>query len=174
MNFTNEQIDIETIPKLTSVIFQSLEKKYFSVLIYRRLLMTLLLSILVIAHYVVRPFDIPYFIYPLSVGLLLLFTILGFTATIMGFKHKAYALREKDIIYQSGWLWKEMTTAPFNRVQHVRIDQGPIERQFNLSKLIIFTAGGNSSDVTIPGIHPDTANDIKEFIVNKTIEDEEE
>ena len=85
-----------------------------------------------------------------------------------------YALRERDIVYKSGWLWKQMTTAPFNRVQHVSIDQGPIERQFNLSKLKIFTAGGGASDLTIPGLDPTTANDLKEFIVKKTLASDEE
>lgn len=174
MNFTNEQVDIENIPRISSVVFQGLEDRYFKVLIYRRIIITLVFVLIIVGNYIVRPFEIPSFIYPLSLTLLAIYTVLGFTATIFGFKHKAYALREKDIIYRSGWLWKEMTTAPFNRVQHVRIDQGLIERQFNLSKLIIFTAGGSSSDVSIPGIHPDTANDIKEFIVNKTAINEEE
>jgi membrane protein YdbS with pleckstrin-like domain len=44
-----------------------------------------------------------------------------------------YAIREKDITYQSGWLWKSMTTIPFNRVQHCDIRQGLIDRQFGLA-----------------------------------------
>ena len=83
-------------------------------------------------------------------------------------------MRSKDIVYRSGWLWRSTTTAPFNRVQHVMIDQGLIERQFQLSKLKIFTAGGSGSDLTIPGLNPETANTLKEFIVKKTTADEEE
>ena len=48
------------------------------------------------------------------------------------------------------------------------IDQGPIERQFGLSKLKIFTAGGGASDMSIPGLDPETANALKEYIVSKT------
>jgi len=59
-------------------------------------------------------------------------------------------------------------------VQHLRIDQGPIERKFNLSRLKIFTAGGNSSDLSIPGLDPITSNKLKQFIVAKTGMDEEE
>lgn len=95
-------------------------------------------------------------------------------ATIKGFHYKSYALREKDIVYNTGWLWRRVTTVPFNRVQHVSIDQGPVERNFDLSKLKIFTAGGNASDMTIPGLRPETANYLKEFIVKKTLADEEE
>lgn len=101
------------------------------------------------------------------------YTAWSIIATTKRFASKSYALREKDIVYKSGWLWQHVTTVPFNRVQHVSIDQGPIERNFNLSKLKIFTAGGSASDITIPGLRPETADYLKEFIVKKTQDEEE-
>lgn len=108
-----------------------------------------------------------------AITFFILFTIWGFISTLKGFHNKAYALREKDIVYRSGWLWKQTTTAPFNRVQHVSIDQGPIERQFDLAKLKIYTAGGKTSDMSIPGLAPETANQLKEYIVKKTEEEKQ-
>lgn len=105
---------------------------------------------------------------------LILYYAFSFLSTIKGFQYKSYALRKKDIIYKSGWLWRSVTTVPFNRVQHVSIDQGPVERNFDLSKLKIYTAGGSASDMTIPGLSPSTADYLKEFIVKKTQADEEE
>lgn len=120
----------------------------------------------------IKPFALEY-LWAITL-LFILYYCWSFYATIRGYEHKLYALREKDVVYKTGWLWRHMTTVPFNRVQHVSIDQGPVERNFNLSKLKIFTAGGTASDMTIPGLRPETAEFLKEFIVKKTQSDEEE
>ena len=100
-------------------------------------------------------------------GILLLF---GFISIIsfFGFKHKAYALREHDILYKSGLIFRKTIALPFNRVQHSEINQGPIERNFNLSSLEVYTAGGNNSDLVIPGLLNEDAQNIKSFIIEKS------
>ncbi|HEY3385534.1 MAG TPA: PH domain-containing protein, partial [Saprospiraceae bacterium] len=75
---------------------------------------------------------------------------------------------EKDITYKSGWLWKSMVTVPFNRVQHCDLRQGLLDRRFGLSKLTIYTAGGQSTDLMIPGLLPETAEKLKTFILAST------
>lgn len=173
-SFNNDQINVEDLPKVEQLIFQPLEKRYFNVLIIGRVIFTILLSS--IFAFMLTQFHehIPTpFLYS-GIGLFCLLMIWGLISTIKGFKHKHYALRKNDIVYKSGWLWKDMTTIPFNRVQHVSIDQGPIERNFTLAKLRIFTAGGSSSDMSIPGLHPETAESLKEFITKKTRLYEEE
>lgn len=153
---------------------QSLEPSYKSVLIIGRSIFTLILLVAVILLFVLpiedKPLEAPW----IALGIFIVITILGFLSTIKGFYNKKYALREKDIVYSSGWLWKQTTIAPFSRVQHVSIAQGPIERQFELSKLKIFTAGGRSSDMSIPGLNPETANRLKEFIVSKALDQQSE
>lgn len=170
--FTNEQIDVTQLPQVETLVYQPLEERYRTVLIISRIIFTLIVTAL-LTFATLAPFEekIPQkVIYGLWI-FFFLYTIWGFVKTVMGFQHKSYALREKDLIYRSGWLWKDMTTAPFNRVQHVSIDQGPIERKFNLAKLKIYTAGGKASDMSIPGLTPVTANELKEFIVKKTMQE---
>ena len=86
----------------------------------------------------------------------------------VSFTYMSYAIREKDISYKSGWLWKSMTTVPFNRVQHCDIKQGILDRHFGLAKLTIYTAGGANTDLEIPGLFPDTAEKLKAFILGST------
>jgi len=174
MESFNPQIDISDIPKVDQLVFQGLEKEYLTVSIIARVIYFLLLGLAVFAFLFINPFDLEPLITKLIVLAFSLYLIGSFISVVMGFKNKAYALRSKDIVYKRGWLWQSTTTAPFNRVQHVVIDQGLIERQFELAKLKVFTAGGSSSDLTIPGLHPETANMLKEFIVKKTGQDEEE
>ena len=86
-----------------------------------------------------------------------------------------YAMRQRDIVFQTGVISKSVTTIPFKRIQHVEITEGPIQKLFKLASLKIFTAGGSSSDLTISGIQKDDAAKIKDFITGKIdAHDEEE
>ena len=86
----------------------------------------------------------------------------------ISFRYMSYALREKDISFRSGWLWKSITTVPFNRVQHCDFKQGLLDRQFGLAKLTIYTAGGQNTDLEIPGLLLDTAERLKSYILEAT------
>ena len=79
-----------------------------------------------------------------------------------------YAVREKDISFKSGCLWKSVTTVPFNRVQHFDIRPGILDRKYGLARLTIYTAGGQSSDLMIPGLLPDVAEKLKAHILGTT------
>ncbi|MDX1479761.1 MAG: PH domain-containing protein, partial [Saprospiraceae bacterium] len=71
-------------------------------------------------------------------------------------------------------LYKRQTTIPFTRIQHVDVRQGVLERSYDLGKLNIYTAGGQGSDLSIPGLRFDEAQRLKAFILGKVTEDEEE
>ncbi|MFK7971354.1 MAG: PH domain-containing protein [Bacteroidia bacterium] len=86
----------------------------------------------------------------------------------MAFPYMEYALRERDIIFKTGWLWKASTAIPFTRIQHAEVDQGFFERMYGLATLNIFTAGGSSSDLAIPGLTQDHANRLRDFILGRT------
>jgi membrane protein YdbS with pleckstrin-like domain len=66
-----------------------------------------------------------------------------------------------------------VTSVPFNRIQHSEINQGPLDRAYNLASLNIYTAGGSSSDLTIPGLPYDQAVKLREFVAKKSADDEQ-
>ena len=170
----NPQIFDSDLPEVESLSFQKLEKDYLMVLLIAAAIRSTILITVLLLAYIMVPYDVPDGLFKFIGIWFFLYLIWTFIKTIKGFYCKEYALREKDIVYKTGWLWKSMTTTPFNRVQHITIEHGLIERQFKLARLKVFTAGGSSSDLTIPGIRPETANKLKEFIVKKTQSDEEE
>ena len=170
----NPQVHIDDIPVIENLDFHPLEKDYLWVKLISNTLFTILLAAALVVAYFMFNEDLTWPIVIAATSLFILRTIWSYIVRIKGFKFKAYALREKDLIYKSGWLWSATTTAPFNRVQHLRIDQGPIERLMNLSRLKVYTAGGNASDMTIPGLRPESAQRLKNFIVKKTADSEEE
>lgn len=82
-------------------------------------------------------------------------------------KYKGYALREQDIIYKSGVIWRRTTVLPFNRIQHVETQQGVLQRKYNLAKLQLFTAGGQKADLTINGMDFSVTEGIKSRLLKK-------
>ncbi|GAB4414030.1 MAG: PH domain-containing protein [Bacteroidia bacterium] len=96
-----------------------------------------------------------------------LIVLLQHLAIAKGFQYKAYALRTHDLSYRSGWLWRKTTSIPFNRIQHCEVGQGLIERLFGLAHVKVYTAGGQSSDMSVPGLLPNDAQRIKDFILKQ-------
>jgi membrane protein YdbS with pleckstrin-like domain len=81
-------------------------------------------------------------------------------------------VRENDISFKKGIITFKLTTVPFNRIQHVEVNQGVLAKLFKLSSLKLFTAGGNASDLSIYGLPQDVAQNLKAFLSEKISEHE--
>ena len=172
--FTNNQIDEYSMPTMAYIEYAPLEKNLLKAdLIWTILFFSVGIIILLFLQYIIELEWLLIYGKWILLGLICLL-ILSATLTYFGFFKKSYAVREKDIIYNSGLFWTSSIAIPFNRVQHCEVSIGPIDRMFGLSELKIFTAGGSSSDLKIEGLKPETSNRLKDFIVNKTGIDEEE
>ena len=57
-----------------------------------------------------------------------------------------YSITEDSIEVKEGFLFVEINVVPIERIHKITIKKGPIDKLFNLSKVILTTAGG---DVTI-------------------------
>ena len=169
--FENLPVDAEALPKVESLTFHPIEKKYLRVSLISAAIFWVL--VLVGANSIAAFGDIEnrtlaFIIFNSSVILL---AIANLTFIRASFKKKKYALRQRDIIYTKGLWWSVRTSIPFNRIQHAELKQGPFERLYGLHSLKVFTAGGQSSDLVIPGLKEETAQSIKDFILGKTTED---
>ena len=169
--FENLPVDANDLPKVETLTFQSIEKKYLRVSLISSAIFWLVLlagglSIAAFGDIENRP--LAFIIFG---GGILLLAILNLLFINAAFKKKKYALRERDIIYTKGLWWSVRTSIPFNRIQHAELKQGPFERFYGLHSLKVFTAGGQSSDLVIPGLKEETAQSIKDFILGKTTQD---
>ena len=173
-HFSNSQIHVSDLPSIETLNLHELHKEYLSVSLIGNGIFWLIFGGGAMTVWFFAKDNWPNWLSVSAPIVLLAIVLSSFLITFLGFKKKKYALRERDIFYQRGLLWRSKTVVPFNRIQHAEVSQGPIERMFNLSVLRIFTAGGTSSDMRIPGLNPDEANNIKEYILAKTAADEEE
>jgi membrane protein YdbS with pleckstrin-like domain len=102
-----------------------------------------------------------------TVGATVILIALLFWLSTISFRKKGYALREKDILFQKGILSRTTTVIPFSRIQHVALHEGFFSRMYQLSELQIYTAGGSSSDLHIPGLPKEQAEQMKTFLLQK-------
>lgn len=72
-----------------------------------------------------------------------------------------YLVGEQDISLQKGFMFWKLISVSFNRIQHLEVRQGPIERAYGLATLVIFTAGTLGSDLQIPGLPRAIAQQLK-------------
>lgn len=86
--------------------------------------------------------------------------------------HTQYILREQDVHKRTGFWWHKTTSAGHNRIQHIEVIQGPIERLYGLSQLALYTAGGFQSDVRIPGLKTDEAHRLKQYLTQRIVSEE--
>jgi membrane protein YdbS with pleckstrin-like domain len=98
-------------------------------------------------------------------GLILLTGLCITLLVLKRIKWKAYAMRTHDIAYRSGLFWRKVVILPFNRVQHVEVTSGPLQRRFSLATLKFYTAGGSSVDLKIEGLRAEVAEQLRAHIL---------
>jgi membrane protein YdbS with pleckstrin-like domain len=161
--FTNETIDIDQLPKYETVLLAKPHASYWKVIAINLLIFLLVTAAILVALFLNVTEFRPY-LYPI-IGTYLLLAISLFALYRASFKRRGFALREKDIIYQSGIIASTTTVVPFNRIQHVALEEGVLSRMFKLGSLQLFTAGGQSGHLTISGIEIEMAKNIRQQLL---------
>ncbi|MEH6789815.1 PH domain-containing protein [Parasphingorhabdus sp.] len=98
----------------------------------------------------------------IPVSLLALVQVLALPGRI--YRRWGYDMGDGQLRVLRGYLWRTDTIVPFNRIQHIDVAQGPLQRLFGLSTLIVHTAGTHNSIVTLPGLATVDAEDMRETI----------
>ncbi|WP_445716787.1 PH domain-containing protein [Flavobacterium sp.] len=165
--FTNNPIDITQLPKFEEVQLKGLNPKYVKVLLFNFSLLLILVigGFSALFYFKQEAFSNSIWM-TIVVGLVLFLAGLVVFAKL-SFHKKGYAFREHDAIYKSGLISETTTIIPFNRVQHVALHQGFISRKLGLASIELFTAGGSSSDLEIPGLLLADAQLIKNLVSQK-------
>ncbi|TIX49219.1 PH domain-containing protein [Alteraurantiacibacter aquimixticola] len=77
---------------------------------------------------------------------------------------RGYDLGEDRLRVVRGLLFRKDTAVPFSRVQHIDVEQGPLERAFGIGRLVLYTAGTHNASVSLPGLKHEVAMDMREAI----------
>lgn len=83
-----------------------------------------------------------------------------------GRSYRALGYRfDADELQVARGVWTRIETlVPLDRVQHIDVSQGPLERTFGVSRLVLHTAGTMNSLVVLPGLGRDAAEAMRDTI----------
>lgn len=167
MQFQNLQVQWEEIPRASTVELKPVEKAYLKVLyISWSIMYVIILSGLVALYFMVE--DAKEDIIAAIVLAAFVIAVAGtFIIGTASFRRRAYAVREKDILFRTGWIIQKLHIVPFNRVQHCVVQSGPIGRKFGLASLSIYTAASSISDISIRGLKTEEAESLKAYILEQ-------
>ena len=165
--FTNDTIVEASLPKASEVDFEGLAPSYARTLIIEWFGVWALLVAVNVGINIFTPVDTMrselWWAF-LLVGILIMSV---FIWAPMVARSRGFALRDHDIHYKSGLIWRKIVSLPFNRVQHVELESGPLERIFKLTTLKFFTAGGGNADMKIPALGFERASKLRAFVMEK-------
>lgn len=164
MNFVNDYMPLESLPRYESVPLTPIDRKYRYVIFWNWLFIIVFCMAIVLIFFLEsawRPYRW------LAAGAAVLLVASWGVLHLQAFKRRAFAVRTHDVIYRHGILSVATTVIPFNRIQHVTVREGVIARWYALASIQVFTAGGASSDLKINGLPKNTAESVKAAILQK-------
>jgi len=169
MTFANHQVALDTLPRFTEVEFHELDPHYARVVL--GIAFVFQIPVFLFVTGLLFAVLVPNTDFSLLAGGALFIVVLCLFAFLAWFSFKSarvmrYALRQHDVIVQSGVFWKQETVQPIRRIQHIEQHQGPIDKRFGLYELKLFSAGTGHFTFRIPGLDAGSAAGIRQFILN--------
>lgn len=165
MSFTNIAVDLADLPTFETVTYRPLSPVYPGIAASITALMfgIGILAFLLSAYLLSFPLWIK-----LTVPSILLVVGAAMTRfTLASARVKRFAIREHDLLFESGVFWRSQTIQPLNRIQHVEISNGPVDKRFGLAEIQLFSSGSGSATYVIPGLPTKVAEDLREFVLSR-------
>ena len=83
---------------------------------------------------------------------LLLYAYIAFVIPARRYRYWGYDMGTDRLRVVRGYMYHRDVVVPFGRIQHIDVDQGPIQRRYDLATLTVHTAGNQNSTVSLPGL----------------------
>lgn len=160
--FSNQPLSIDDMAQVASVQWSELHPAYRWVNLVPTVTFLLLTTTAIgVFLLFINKVSVSNWLWAALVIVPLVISLLSFVQT----KVCRYAIREHDILFQQGLFWQQTTAVAFNRIQHIDLTHGPLERKYAIATLKFFTAGGSSVDLKIAGLPEQHAKRIRAMIL---------
>lgn len=163
--FQNPEITIDDLPDAENLDWENLHPRFVRRMQVQHGLIALAPLIGATAITVLLP--APLLLIVILWALVVSFTVVFFAWPSIAVPRQGYSVRDKDVVYKKGVVWRSVTAIPYNRIQHVETSSTPLDRKFGIAALQIFTAGGSGGDLKIHGLGADNAERLRVYILNK-------
>lgn len=168
MSFVNLQVSMADLPVAARLEFEPMAEAYEKEVKAQQMIIWLPLLLLSFLPFLITQL-FPLLLIP--VFMLLLAALIS-RLVIKKTQLKGIALREHDMAYRSGLYWQKTVLLALNRVQHVEVSSGPLQRKYGLASLKFFTAGGSSVDLKVDGLSRERAEQVRTYILTRSGEPE--
>ena len=168
--FVNPQVPLDMLPNAEDVRWHALHPRFIRCLQVKRLAVAAATLVVFagVCTFLIFELELPRLWSFLAVGLVAGGWVAKAVAwPLVDVPRRGYAVRDKDILYKSGVLWRSAQAVPFNRIQHAVRGSGPVERGFGLASVTAYTAGGSGGDLRIAGLGEDVAERLRIYILGK-------
>ena len=169
MTFRNPMVLIPDLPHTDGIQYLKLDKRYAWLRLGTLFVNMLIFSLgLILVLFLAEPFRVLLETTSAAtavIGTLIVFIWLSLF-NWMTAKRTRYALRQHDLAVRKGIFWQIETIQPLQRVQHVELTQGPLDKRFGLATVKLFSAGTGQSTFTIPGLSHETANQLRQYVLD--------
>lgn len=105
-------------------------------------------------------------------GLAAVVAAVGAVFAVLRYRIWGYEVRDDSLYLVRGVLTRRVSSVPFVRVQHVDTRRGPLERFVGLASVVVYTAGSRGADITVPGLTPERAQELRERLRELATESE--
>lgn len=105
---------------------------------------------------------LPFGVFVVPVVLLAAFLIIR--VPLRRYHARGYDMGADRLRVVRGILFRSDTVVPFGRIQHIDVNQGPLQRAYGIATLTVHTAGTHNASVHLPGIGNDVALAMREEI----------
>lgn len=79
-------------------------------------------------------------------------------------RHLRWRLNTDSLGLRRGRLWRTELLVPVNRVQHLDLRRGPLDRRFGLASLVVHTAGSRHTAIALNGLALDDAQRLRDAL----------
>jgi membrane protein YdbS with pleckstrin-like domain len=105
---------------------------------------------------------LPFGIFVVPVFLVAAFIVLR--VPLRRYHARGFDMGEDRLRVVRGILFNSDTVVPFGRVQHIDVNQGPLQRAYGIATLTLHTAGSHNASVHLPGLANEDALEMRESI----------
>lgn len=144
--------------------YEKLSKKATSCMFVATLVQFLIsTSILFVIWFIFGEY-LPQIVINIMIGLVILDFLYLIVSPKVRYERYRYSITEDSIDVREGFIFIERSIVPIERLHKIAIEKRPIDRMFNLAKVIVTTAGG---DVTIRFLEDEKSEFIADALKKK-------
>ncbi|MFL6204882.1 MAG: PH domain-containing protein [Acidimicrobiales bacterium] len=103
--------------------------------------------------------------WPVAVVVLLASTVGGVVFGRTAWRRRTWTLAPRTLQLRRGVVVHRATSIPYDRIQQIDVERGPLERMFRLSQLVVRTAAA-TTDASLYGLAPEDADSLRQQLLD--------